>query len=50
MRKSSFAWSSRGLSVKRNSVEATGTEEAEVAEEVEEAVVDTARIRMPKMK
>ena len=47
MRKSFSAWSSRGLSVKRNLEGATGIEEAEVAEE---DVVDTARIKMPKMK
>ena len=50
MRKSSFAWSSSGLSAKRNSAEATGIEAAEVAEEVEEAVEDTARIRILKTK
>ena len=36
--------------MKKNLVEATGIEAAEVAEEVEEAVVGTVRIRMVKMK
>ena len=50
MRKSSFVWSSRDLSVKRNLVQIIGTGVAEVVEEAEVAEVDTPKDQTLKMK